>query len=248
MRSIYERSAVEGLQIRNTFTPATHAVHTETRATDGGAEGSAKQSISGRAIVYDDTVRIGDWFWERILPGAAEDDIAAGGVLSRYNHARLLGRQDNGTLILTDSEAGLDYRVIPNPGTGIGRDALAYAERGDLGGSSFVFRDVVVEREEKWKEGLPRYSVKKLRLFELGPVDTPAYPSTGKPEARTAFGEMLRRAVELREGSAGYEHLAREVWAAKARLALLGAKHEVQHGENMRGDRRGSPLDQRVAR
>ena len=227
MRSIYERSAVEGLQVRNTFAPARAAVHTETRETDAGAEGSAKKAITGRAIVYDDTVLIGEWFWERILPGAGAEDIAAGSVLSRVNHARLLGRQDNGTLVLTDGEEGLDYRVTPNPGTGIGRDALAYAERGDLGGSSFVFRDLIVEREDKWKDGLPRYSVKKMRLFELGPVDTPAYPSTGKPEARTAFGEMLQRAVVLREGAAGGARGAGEARVVLARMTALRLKAEV---------------------
>ena len=235
MRGIYERAGVEGLQVRNTFTPAALDAPDEERGEQSrppsdyadGKKGGKKKSIVGRGIVYDDTTLIGDFFYERIAECAGDEDIEAGVVLARYNHSRLLGRQDNGSLILTPGPEGVDYRVFPNEGTGIGRDALAYAERGDLGGSSFVFRDLTVEREEKWKDGLDRYTVRKMRLFEMGPVDTPAYPTTGKPEARTAFGEMLRRAVVLRDGAAGAARGADEARVTHARMAALRLKAEV---------------------
>lgn len=182
--------------------------------------------ITGRAIVYDETALIGDTFYERIAPGAASASMAEREVLSRYNHASLLGRTGNGSLILTDAADALRYEVTPNPRASAGRDALAYAGRGDLGGSSFAFADDVVEQEKNYKDGLPRFTVRRLRLYELGPVDTPAYAATGKPEARGTkeVREHWRRVVDSRERAASGGVATDEVRVLRTRMDLLNLR------------------------
>ena len=250
-----KRYAEEGLQVRFTVAPPDGAeeapagavvignvgtgaipanrlapaggVNRADKGMDGDEErpGEHPSKIRGKGIVYDETTLIGEWFYERIMPGAVTESLASRDILSRYNHERLLGRVGNGSLVLTDGEDALRYEVEPNPNSSAGRDALAYVERGDLGGSSFAFVDEVVEHEKKYKDGLDRFTVRKCRLYELGPVDTPAYAGTGKPEARSdEVREHWRRVVTSRERLASGGVARDEARAMIARMDLLNLR------------------------
>lgn len=117
---------------------------------------------------------------ERIMPTAFDSSLADNDdVVATYNHNvdNLLARTRAGTLTMTKGERGLTYRVR-------GKDTLAYRElitnieRGDVYGSSFTF-SLRAGGSEWSKEGdLDVRELHSVKLFELGPVVSPAYEST----------------------------------------------------------------------
>ena len=66
--------------------------------------------------------------------------VPAGDVLALMDHdtAKVLARTRSKTLRLAEDTRGLAFD-LDVPGTSVGNDVLALAERGDLGGMSFGF-------------------------------------------------------------------------------------------------------------
>ncbi|MBX9580541.1 MAG: HK97 family phage prohead protease [Gemmataceae bacterium] len=129
-------------------------------------------------IPYNAPTRIterGRTYTEVIRRGAFAGALKGGrDVLSTFNHdiSRLLGRTASGTLRLSDSAEGLRYEVdLPASAADV-RELLA---RGDLRGSSFTA--LVLPGGERWTRDLRE--VVGLELVELGPVVSPAYPTSG---------------------------------------------------------------------
>jgi HK97 family phage prohead protease len=151
-----------------TTTPERRAFAGELRA--------AGRRLEGYAAVFDQRITIGD-FTEAVAPGAFADTLRSGrDVLGLVDHdpERLLARTRNATLRLAEDVHGLAFS-IDVPDTQLGRDILAMAERGDLGGASFSF--TVPEGGDTW-EGADRTLV-RVELFDVGPVIAfPAYPQT----------------------------------------------------------------------
>ena len=136
-------------------------------------------SIEGRRLVgfaarYNEIAEIGQ-FRERIAVGAFRNSLGeSSDILALLDHdpCAVLGRTRTGTLKLEDRAEGLAFDVAL-PDTTAGRDALALAERGDLGGASIGF---IVENEEK--DGQTRV-ILEARLFEISIVSSwPAYGQT----------------------------------------------------------------------
>lgn len=130
------------------------------------------RSLTGYAARFGSEARIGN-YTETIAHGAFRDslgrDILA---LSDHDPAKVLARTKSGTLELREDDMGLFYN-IQVPDTQAGRDVLALAERGDLGGMSFGF----TAEDENW-EGRKR-ELRKVRLHEISVVSAwPAYPET----------------------------------------------------------------------
>lgn len=108
--------------------------------------------------------------------GESEDILA----LLDHDATRVLGRTRSKTLTLHDDDQGLGFDIAV-PDTTAGRDALALAERGDLGGASIGF---IVEKESQ--DGDVRV-VERAKLFEISIVSAwPAYAETSV-EARRGF-------------------------------------------------------------
>ena len=143
--------------------------------------GTARRLV-GYAARYGVVADIGP-FRERIAPKAFAESIGEGGdILALLDHdpTRVLGRTRSKTLTLSDEEGGLAFDICV-PETSAGRDALALAERGDLGGASIGF---FVEEEER--DGDVRV-VNRARLLEISVVSAwPAYAETSV-EARRGF-------------------------------------------------------------
>lgn len=136
---------------------------------------SAKgRTLTGYAAVFNAETRIGG-FSERIAPGAFRDSLASGrDVLALLDHKpdTLLGRTKSGTLTLREDDKGLAFE-LPLPDTQAGRDLIALAERGDLGGMSFGFRAI----DEAWN-GDTR-ELRQVELYEVSVVQSwPAYQQT----------------------------------------------------------------------
>jgi len=156
---------------------------------------SAGRRLEGYAATFGSEADLGT-FRETIAPGAFRSALA-GDVLALLDHDRgkVLGRTRTGTLRLSEDSRGLAF-ALDLPDTQAGRDVLALAERGDLGGMSFGF--TVPEGGEQW-EGSTR-TLRMIGLREISVVSAwPAYEGT-EIALRALHGttERHRRARALR--------------------------------------------------
>ncbi|MCJ2044732.1 HK97 family phage prohead protease [Methylobacterium sp. J-078] len=94
--------------------------------------------LEGHAALFGVEARIGT-FSETIRAGAFKGSLGRD-VLALVDHdpGRVLARTKSGTLRLAEDTRGLAFD-LDVPDTSQGRDILALAERGDLGGMSFGF-------------------------------------------------------------------------------------------------------------
>jgi hypothetical protein len=99
-------------------------------------------------------------------------------VTMNHNVDQLLGRSGAGTARISVDEVGVRYEV-DLPDTATGRTVEVLASRGDLFGSSFTFsvpdKGATVEKDE---DGRKLRRLHEVRLYELGPVVSPAYLDT----------------------------------------------------------------------
>lgn len=97
--------------------------------------------LEGYAALFGVRARIGDQFDEEIRQGAFTGSLSpSSDILALVDHdpSRLLARTRSRTLRLAQDSRGLAFD-LDLPETTEGRDVLALAERGDLGGMSFGF-------------------------------------------------------------------------------------------------------------
>lgn len=131
--------------------------------------------LTGYAATFNTETHIADAWRESIAPGAFAASLASGrDVLALVDHdaTRVLGRTRSGSLRLSEDSRGLAFEV-DLPDTQAGRDVLALAERGDLGGMSFGF----IARDEH-RDGDCR-ELRAVDLLEISVVSAwPAYPET----------------------------------------------------------------------
>lgn len=151
------------------------------RASDLERRASAGVTASGRKLTgyvarFDTRAQIGT-FSETIKPGAFRASLGSGrDILALLDHKPdcLLGRTKSGTLELREDAHGLAF-TLNLPDTQAGRDLVALAERGDLGGCSFGF--TVPAGGDHW-EGDQR-ELRSVELHEVSIVQSwPAYANT----------------------------------------------------------------------
>lgn len=156
--------------------------------------------LEGYAATFDTPANIGGRFVETIARGAFSASLRAkGDILSLVDHdpARVLARTRSGTLRLSEDTRGLAFD-IDLPDTTAGRDVLALAERGDLGGMSFSFTPVDEHRDGELRE------LRAVDLHEISVVSAwPAYDGTSV-QARALltdapFREYAERALRILE-------------------------------------------------
>ena len=130
--------------------------------------------LEGYAALFGSEARIGK-IRETIAPKAFGLSLASGrDVLALADHdpAKVLARTRSGTLRLSEDTRGLAFD-LDVPGTNLGRDLLALAERGDLGGMSFGFRAVDEKRDGDTRQ------LRQVDLIEISIVQAfPAYAGT----------------------------------------------------------------------
>jgi uncharacterized protein len=141
--------------------------------------------LEGYAALFGVEARIGSTR-ESIRAGAFsvalsnQNDILA---LVDHDASRVLARTRSGTLRLSQDSKGLAFD-LDVPDTTAGRDVLALAERGDLGGMSFGFGVI----DENWTGD--RRELRSLDLVEISVVKAfPAYDGT--TVAARAQGQFL---------------------------------------------------------
>jgi HK97 family phage prohead protease len=146
----------------------------ELRSVDG------KTMIAGMAAVFNTLSRDLGGFREQILPGAFDGcDMSDVQCLFNHNGDQILARlfEGEGTLSLSVTDSGLAYE-FEKPNHSVGEYLAEAIARRDIRHSSFAFTvadDTWVEDKE---QGFIR-SIKKFRkLYDVSPVNNPAYWAT----------------------------------------------------------------------
>lgn len=138
--------------------------------------------LEGYAALFGTEARLGA-MRETIMPGAFAASLAGGAdILALVDHdpSRVMGRTRSATLRLSEDSRGLAFD-LDVPDTQAGRDVLALAGRGDLGGMSFGF----TATDERMNGDLRE--LRSVTLFEISVVCAwPAYDGT-IVQARSLF-------------------------------------------------------------
>lgn len=155
----------------------------ETRATSSrlelrtAAADETGRTAAGYAVLFNVESRIGNYFIERVAPGAFSKSLAERDVLALHSHdtGRVVGRKGAGTLALREDATGLAFEN-PLPDTSDGRDLAVQIDRGDVGGMSFGF----ISRREEWDETgeIPKRTILEADLYEITYTALPQYPDT----------------------------------------------------------------------
>ena len=156
--------------------------------------------LEGYAAMFGVEARIGP-ITESIRAGAFSPSLVdKRDVLALVDHsaAALLARTRSGSLRLSEDSRGLAFD-LDIPDTSLGRDILALAERGDLGGMSFGFKPNA--GGETW-QGKSR-TLTSIDLREISVVQAfPAYAETSivaRSAPRSARLAVARRLIEIAE-------------------------------------------------
>ncbi|MUG24761.1 HK97 family phage prohead protease [Paenibacillus macerans] len=127
-------------------------------------------------------------FQEKFKRGAFTKSLINPDVYASWQHdsREVLGRTPN-TLVLIEDDIGLRYEITPPSWA---EKYIETIERGDVRGSSFIFRPIVEEWDES-NPDMPIRSIAEAEIFEVAPVTTPAYPqsSVGIRSAEEVFQE-----------------------------------------------------------
>ncbi|MCJ8015235.1 HK97 family phage prohead protease [Paenibacillus sp. KQZ6P-2] len=132
--------------------------------------------IIGYAVRWDQLSNpIFGMFREKFKRGAFTASLINPDVYASWQHdaREVLGRTPN-TLQLVEDEIGLRYEITPPSWA---EKYIETIERGDVRGSSFIFRALVEEWDETNAEMAIR-TISEAELYEVSPVTTPAYPQS----------------------------------------------------------------------
>lgn len=177
-------------------------------------EADGKRTLIGYAAVWNSDTTIGDYFIERIAPGAFTKALR-GDILALYDHdmGRVLGRTKSKTLRLAEDNHGLKVE-IDVPDTSDGNDLWTLVGRGDVSGMSFAFRAT----KQEWDESgpMPKRTVIEAELYEVTATANPAYPDTS----------LAVRSLEKAREDAGKTKKLADAAAARRRVAEREARQE----------------------
>lgn len=162
----------------------------ETRE-DGG-----KLYISGYFSVFNSEYEIFQGASERVDPGAFEETLS-GDIRCLIDHETrlVLGRTKSGTLSLKVDSRGLWGEVEINPNDQDAMNLYERVKRGDVDQCSFGF-DILDEEFEDLGDKV-RWTIKKVKLYEVSVVTFPAYEETGVSARKKQLAEMREKNNEV---------------------------------------------------
>lgn len=146
-------------------------------------------------------------FTEYVAPGAFKRslrDKADVKALVNHDATQILGRVKNGTLKLTDTPAGLAFRVQLIPKSQAHQAVYATVQRGDMDECSFAFS--VPKGGDKWNADYSKRTLTNVDLFDVSIVTSPAYGG----DATSVAARQLRSA----------QYVATQDWRSKHASAL----------------------------
>lgn len=140
-------------------------------------EEGEERFFDGLAAVFDSPADLRDFTEE--IDSRAFDEVMDDDVRGTFNHSPdlVLGRNKSGTMQLSKTASGMNYRIKYNPNDPDHVRVMEKVKRGDVSQSSFAFR--VKEDEWSTRNGKDHRRITKLqRWFDVGPVTYPAYADT----------------------------------------------------------------------
>lgn len=136
-----------------------------------------KLMLRGHAAVFDVLSEDLGGFREKIDPGTFAETLRQDDIRALFNHDPnfVLGRNRAGTLTLREDGVGLAMENSP-PDIEWARGLMATIQRGDVSQQSFSF----ITLDDTWEtvNGENVRTLKRVQLFDVGPVTFPAYPQT----------------------------------------------------------------------
>jgi HK97 family phage prohead protease len=173
-------------------------------------------------------------FREVIAPGAFRDSIAQDDIRVAFNHDAnfIIGRTSAKTATVTETSTGLQYSAEP-PDTSWARDLMTSIQRRDITGSSFQF-EVAKDEDEEWdltpmRQGLlPLRTIKRAKLFEVGPVAFPAYDTTTVSARAIERVSVARAQIGAVETAAAAGRVSRDLEQIKAELRCCMDSYSTQ--------------------
>jgi HK97 family phage prohead protease len=133
--------------------------------------------VAGYAAVFNEETNIGDYFIEKIAPGAFTKAVSRDDVVFLINHQDLpLARTRSGTLKLTEDTKGLYIETDLDRRDPDVQNIIFKMERGDLDKMSFAFRATKQSWDETGK--IPVRTIEEVELFDVSIVTSPAYEGT----------------------------------------------------------------------
>jgi len=154
-------------------------------------DGEAKR-IEGYFAVFNSTYIIDDDMSETIAPGAFTDTLG-GDIRALIDHETMyvLGRTKAGTLELRQDDHGLWGSVLINPNDQDAMNLYARVQRGDVDQCSFGF-DILEESEVREGNKI-RWTIEKVKLYEVSCCTFPAYTETSIQARKKDFEELKER-------------------------------------------------------
>lgn len=178
---------------------------------------TSKFELAGTAVAYNQLSSDLGGFRERFLPGAFTRCLRSNPevkCLFNHNSDVVLGRTQNGTLVLTDDSDGLRFTCKLNEASQAHRDLHASISRGDINECSFAFTVAGKDgqlfeamddnpadnnpedededsddesNDEAGSDDQPwvRRTVRAANLFDVSAVTNPAYPQGTSVQARS---------------------------------------------------------------
>jgi uncharacterized protein len=141
------------------------------------ADETGEIMVAGYAAVFGQETNIGGMFLESIDRGAFKDAIGRDDVVFLINHEGLpLARTRSGTMMLREDDHGLYMEARLDPRDPDVRSIVPKMKRGDLDKMSFAF----IPETQEWDESgdMPRRTIKRVSLYDVSIVTTPAYDGT----------------------------------------------------------------------
>ena len=175
-----------------------------TMAGDFTAREDESPIIEGRFISFTSEYQIAPDMKEVISPELEieGDDIRA---LVDHETRLVLGRTTAGTLSLEKKSDGVWGTIKVNPNDQDAMNLYARVQRGDVSQCSFGF-SILKEDTEILDDDTVKWTIKKIRLYEVSVVTFPAYEDTGV-SARAEEGRQLK----VREFEAWKEKMLRRL-------------------------------------
>jgi hypothetical protein len=150
-------------------------------------EPTDKFVLTGTAASYNALSKDLGGFRERLVPGCFTRSLQSpdSDVVFTFNHGMkndsVFGRTSAGTLQLTDSPQGLNFRCQLDANQQSHRDLHASVKRGDISECSFAFAldgdngDAFDDAKDEEGRSVIRRTVRCAKLFDVSAVTHPAY-------------------------------------------------------------------------
>ena len=153
--------------------------------------------IEGYFAVFDSTTELWPGAFESIAYGAFADAIIQDDVRALIDHNTMyvLGRNIASTLELREDERGLWGSIRINPNDQDAVNLYARVQRGDVNQCSFGF-DILDEETEYLEDGSIKWTIKKVKLYEVSVCTFPAYRDTEVEARKKDFEALRKRTIE----------------------------------------------------